>query len=369
MTKSAEHPHEITITEHVSSFSWIGWASVRDSVDFAEQLATLTRSGLPLPSGLRALAKELPSRSLRPVLIRTAERLEHGDSLDNAMHALTNRFPPQLRGLMVAGCQSGKLAEVLGQYVLYANLGETLRKRLWISLAYPLMLLGALVLLYVFLCVWVIDSFKFILKDFGVEVPPITKTLFLLSDLTRERGPQILLMGSVILGILWAIFRLTMPAAERRTILSGIPLIGPLIRFSTLAEFCHLAGLLVEAEMPLPEALSLSGNGVNDAELARAGRELRISVEQGRTLSESLVLWPRCPAGLREILFGSQGRGDLAPSLHMAGEMYEARSRTQSSFVSTIASSLCVIAVIWGIGYFVAALYLPIITLIWKLSG
>jgi type II secretory pathway component PulF len=237
------------------------------------------------------------------------------------------------------------------------------------SLVYPMVLLGALGLLYVFLCVWVVDTFQFIMKDFGVNVPPITEVLFILSDLTRTRGPQIMLFGGVFAAILIAIFQLTMPAAERRTILSGIPLFGPLLRFSTLAEFCHLTGLLVDAEMPLPEALSLSGNGVNDAELARAGRDLRMSVEQGRTLSESLILWPRCPAGLREVLDGSEGRGDLAPSLHMAGEMYEARARSQSSFVSTIVSAVCVIAVIWGIGYFLAAVYLPIITLLWKLSG
>jgi hypothetical protein len=48
--------------------------------------------------------------------------------------------------------------------------------------------------------------------------------------------------------------------------------------------------------------------------------------------------------------------------------MYEARTRTQSSFVTTIASALCVISVIWGIGFFMAALYLPIITLLRKLS-
>jgi type II secretory pathway component PulF len=369
MTQSAELPNEVGVTGQGPLFSWTGWASVRDSADFAEQLATLTRTGLPLPSGLRALAKELPSRRLRPVLVRTAERLEQGDSLDDAMTMLANRFPPQLRGLMIAGCRSGKLAEVLGQYVFYANLGDTLRRRLWMSIAYPLVLLGALGMLYVFLCVWVVDSFKFILKDFGVKVPPITEVLFILSDLTRERGPQIMLLGGVIFAILFAIFRLTMKPPERRTILSGIPLIGPLLRFSTLAEFCHLAGLLVEAEMPLPEALSLSGDGVNDAELGRAGSELRKSVEQGRTLSESLVFWPRCPAGLREILNGSEGRGDLAPSLHMAGDMYEARTRTQSSFVSTTASALCVIAVIWGIGFFMAALYLPIITLLGKLVG
>jgi type II secretory pathway component PulF len=368
MTEPDEEPSSVATTEREASSAWTGWASARESAEFAEQLADLTRSGLPLPSGLRALAEELPSRRLRPILARTAEALERGEPLDGALDGLARRFPPQLRGLMIAGCRSGKLADVLGQYVLYANLGDTLRRRLLMAIAYPLMLLAALATLYIFLCIWIVEAFRFILKDFGIQVPAITTVLLSLSDVTRERGPQIVLVAAVFAAILFVVFRFAMGPAERRTILSGVPLIGPLLRFSTLSEFCHLVGLLVEAEMPLPEALSLAGEGVKDASLARASRELRLSVEQGRTLSESLVLWPSCPAGLLEILDGSEGRGDLAPSLHMAGEMFEARARTQSSFISTVFSVLTVVTVIWGVGLVVSALYLPLYTLLRKLS-
>src|SRR4051812_27145259 len=68
-------PHDVDKSNAVTSASW---ASSRDAAAFAEHLALLTKSGLPLPSGLRALAAEIPSRKLKATLIETADRLDSG---------------------------------------------------------------------------------------------------------------------------------------------------------------------------------------------------------------------------------------------------------------------------------------------------
>ena len=69
-------------------------------------LAALTASGLPLPSGLRALGEELPGRRLGPMLNRLAEQLEAGESLDQAIKGQGGRLPPHLRGLVLAGASA-----------------------------------------------------------------------------------------------------------------------------------------------------------------------------------------------------------------------------------------------------------------------
>jgi general secretion pathway protein F len=358
-----DEPEPVETTPARPRSSWFGRASVAESSEFAGHLAALTRTGLPLPSGLRALGSELPHSRLGRVMVRTAERLEVGSPLDDAVAGLAGEFPPHLRGLMVAGARSGKLGDVLGQFVRYVSLGAALRRRFWMAIAYPVFLLVAITLLYVFLFLWVVEAFERMLKDFGLQVPPITKVLFLLANATREQGPSVLLWGSLILLVGLACFRFTMSPAARRTILTAIPLVGPLLRYSVLAEFCHLTGLLVESEMPLPEALALAGEGVNAAELSTSVRAMRRSVEEGRSLAASLDLWPRCPAGLREVLEGSEARGDLPAALHMAGDMFEARARGQASFASSLFAALTLLLVIWGIGFVLIGLYLPVFNL------
>ena len=344
-----------------------GRRSRAEAAEFAEHLAGLTRSGLPLPSGLRALGAELPSGRLRRDMAEMADRLERGEAAEDAVIGIAGRFPPQLRGLLVAGARAGKLGDLLGQYARYANLGAALRRRFWAAVGYPLFLLAAVTGLYVLVCVWIVDAFRFILKDFGMEVPAITQALFWMADVTTARGPSIVATGAVLALIVFAVFRLTMGPAERRMIVTGIPLFGPVLRWSSLAEFCHLSGLLAEAEMPLPAALDLAGGAVGDAELARAAANLRAAVEGGRTLSDSLGAWPGCPAGLRETLGGSEGRGDLPGSLHLAGDMCEARARTQAAFSTTLVAAVTILVVLWGIGFVITGLYLPIYELFRKI--
>jgi type II secretory pathway component PulF len=347
---------------------WGATATAAESAEFAEHLATLTRTGLPLVSGLRSLAAELPSKRLRRPLRQMADGIERGESLDAALVGVASRFPAPLRGLVIAGARSGKLADVLGQYVRYANLGASLRRRFWLAVAYPLFLLTALVGLYVFVCGWIVETFQFILKDFGVETPAVTRVFFWMADATRIHGLRFVATGTLLGLVAYAVFRLGMGPAERRMVATGIPLFGPLLRWSSLAEFCHLTGLLVESEMPLPEALELAARGVNDAELARASRSLRASVEDGWTFADALRTWPRCPAGLTEILAESEGRGDLAPALHLAGDMFEARARSHASFLSALFAAMTLLMVVWGGAFVVMALYLPLISLIAKLA-
>jgi type II secretory pathway component PulF len=368
MTTSDAEPSPAALPAK-ASWSWGASASNAEAAEFAEHLAALTRTGLPLPSGLRSLAAELPSRRLGGTLVAMAQGLERGESLDAAMVSIAGRFPAPLRGLMVAGSRSGKLADVLGQYVRYANLGASLRRRFWISASYPAFLLAALAGLYVFLCFWIVEAFEFVLKDFGIDPPAVTQLFFMMAEVTRTRGPAIVTLAAVLGAIGYLVFRLSMGPAHRRMLVSSIPLFGPILRWSSLAEFCHLAGLLVESEMPLPDALELAGRGAADAELARAGESLRTAVEEGWTFADALDTWPRCPAGLIEVLADSEGRGDLAPSLHLAGDMFEARARSTASFLSTFVAAITLLIILWGGAFVVTALYLPLINLTWRLAG
>ena len=96
--------------------------------------------------------------------------------------------------------------------------------------------------------------------------------------------------------------------------------------------------------------------------------DLRTSCESGRSLAQSLALWPRCPAGLAEVLGDSERKGDLSPALHMAGDMFEARTRSQGSLMTTVLAILTVVTVVWGIGFVLVALYQPIFNLLTRLA-
>ena len=55
-------------------------------------------------------------------------------------------------------------------------------------------------------------------------------------------------------------------------VLYRLPMVGPLLRWSHLAQFSRLMGLLLEQDASLPDALRLTAAGLRDANLARGCR-------------------------------------------------------------------------------------------------
>ena len=61
-----------------------------------------------------------------------------------------DRIPPHLRGLVLGGIRSGRLGDVLGRFSGYVSIGTELARKLWLSLAYPILSIFAAVALFLF---------------------------------------------------------------------------------------------------------------------------------------------------------------------------------------------------------------------------
>jgi type II secretory pathway component PulF len=119
----------------------------------------------------------------------------------------------------------------------------------------------------------------------------------------------------------------------------------------------------------LPEALRLTGVGVADSSVDRACRSMARDIEQGFSLSETMARQSIFPRGLNRVMTWAEGHQSLPETLHMLGEMFEARARGQAGFAGTVLGVLTVIAILFGVAIMVIGLFLPLILLIQRLSG
>jgi general secretion pathway protein F len=341
----------------------------RDARAFVDQLSNLTRSGLPLPPGLRALAEELPRGRLRRLVRDLASRLESGESLAEALEAERGRFPEHLRGLMLAAVKSGQVGQVLGEFAGYAQVGAALRRTLILSLAYPLMLLVAFTILVVFIATYIVAGFREIFLDFGINLPLATRYLIRASDAVAKHGFQLVAAPFLVAAVAWTSSRMLLDRVSRRRLFCRVPLIGGLWRLTALAEFAHFLGLLVENRVPLDDAIPLAAEGAHDAELQDAGQRMAEEIRAGASLSQAARRSDTLPTGFSKVLSWAEGHQSLPETLHMAGEIFEAHARTRASFVASVVTVLTIISILWGCAFMVGALFLPLIQLISKLSG
>lgn len=344
-----------------------GRLSGAEAAELSRQIASLTSAGLPLASGLVALGEELPRGRLRRSMNDLARTLEAGIPLEQAVMDENERIPPHLRGLVIAGVRSGDLGAILSRFTQYTSIGAELKRALWLSLAYPILTVCAAGALFLLVCSILVSQFDAIYRDFNVPLPRLTVALVQVSGLVTSAGTPLATLVGLILAW-WMGSHLFLTPAMRRSLASRLPFLGTVWRSTSLAEFCHLLALLLESRLPLPEALRLTGQGVQDVDIDRACRGVALQVEAGRSLAEAMEKRPPFPFGLTRLLRWAEMQRTLPEVLHVAGAMYEARARTHSAFVGAVFNLLCVLLVL-SMFVIVPALFAPLITLISRLAG
>lgn len=366
MSDTLEGPQHDAAAAHVGPGRKLSDA---EAAALARQISGITRAGLPLPGGLRAMALELPLGSLRAVLLELAGQLELGMTLDAALARLGPRLPPHLAGLVRAGMQSRRLDEILAQYVRSYSLAAQLQRNTVTSLIYPAVLLMVFLSVFSFLIMGIVPKFKKIFMDFGVELPHVTLSLLYFSDAMIEFWPSLLLACVVLVPAGWLACRLFLSPPGRWRLLYRTPLVGPIWHWTGLAQFARLLAMLVDCELGLPVALRLAGNGVRDAEVTDAAHEMAREIEAGQSLTESQTRRSRFPGGLAQSLQWGESSHSLAESLRTAAEMLEGQAMIHSEFVLRVAPPMTMILVVVLLGFVVTGLFMPLIKLITGLSG
>ncbi len=341
-----------------------------ESIRLTGEITGLVSAGLPLSSGLRATAAEMPRSQgrFRSALNAVADSLDGGATVDDALKTAGSPLPEHLRGIVGISARSGRTSQALGKFVSFSTLGADLRWRLWASLSYPLLSMAIASGIFVFICVALVGNFETIYKDFGVPLPRLTMVLLVVARPFYASWDVFLegIVGLLFFGLLFLLFVNT---STRRGLIGSIPIVGPIFRNISLAEFCHLLALLVDSEIPLPEAIRLSGRGVKDSAIDRAAAAISQDVSAGTSLSAAVARRSVFPSGLSRVLKWAEGTRSLPESLRMIGEMFGSRARAQAEFAGTFLSVLAVLSILFGAAIFAIGLLLPMITLITKLSG
>jgi type II secretory pathway component PulF len=151
-------------------------------------------------------------------------------------------------------------------------------------------------------------------------------------------------------------------------LMSNLPFVGSAWHWTGVAEWLRCLRLLVEHQVPLPEALRLTAGGISDAYVAAQCRALAAEVERGTSLTMSLIKLRTLPLSIVPLVHWGERRGHLADSLRAAAEMIEGRLDLRAGLLTQILPPLLMVTVGATVAYGVLALFLPMISLIQGLS-
>jgi type II secretory pathway component PulF len=346
-----------------------GRLSAEETAELTSKMADLVKVGLPLAPGLRAMADEMPhglwrGPRLAAMLRAIAAEIDAGRSLEDAFASRQGTFPPHFYALILAGIRSGQIAQSLEELVSIQRQTIELRRRVRLTLAYPLLLIAFSVLLLIGLATVIVPQFDKIFRDFGADLPALTKVILALAGPGSGGYLAGLAAVMLVLGVL-AAFR---GQATIQWTLYRVPVFGTLWRWNGLVEFARLMALLLDQQIALPDALRLTAGGIASVELKRACRRAAERVEAGRSPAESLGGEWAVPPSLLPLLAWGQRLPALGQAFHAAAEMFQARGRVYVTLLETVIPPVMLILIGTLVGVFVLGLFMPLMALIQKLS-
>jgi len=345
-------------------------ASTNDLQALNDEIVGLAKAGLPLDQGLEALSRDLGRGKLAQVTRNIAQSLKAGKTLPEALDGESASLPPFYAALVASGIRTGRMAEVLATLTLHARTLAELRSTVWLAIIYPLMVVTGSIGLVILLVIGLVPRFSVIFKDFGMRLPLLTEFLV---NLGENPVRNIFLPLGIFIGFFlatWIALRSTQGGRKvLASVLYALPGVGGLVRSVRLASFADLMGILVEHNVPLPEAIRLAGEASSDPLL----REASIHLEEKLSRGEGLGVAMRAEKGVPEMLSWMAGwaekRGNLADSFRQASVFYQRRAQMRSLFLKSILPTIGVIFTGVLVGLIViGGLFAPLINLLEALS-
>jgi len=325
------------------------------------------QDGLPLAVGLRAYSEEVSSPALRRGLNRMADELAAGRSLETVVSEHRREFPETAAAVIDAGLRTGRLGVMLEEYLVAEQRSRNSRRRLWLALLYPTLLVVILGLVGGFFAAWCLPQFRDMYSSFGMELPSLT---LLVLDVGQTIEWLVRHWIAVTLGVIAACIglRYLVGPAGRRRVLYAIPVFGSALRNSAAANYCRTLALLIEGRMSLHEAFRMMSGATPDPALRDASQLLADRIAKGESLTQAASDLYGFHPSIRTLFRWEQNDTALVQGLRSTGELHDAQADLSSGMIAVIAEPTLLITLGLTVGLGVIALIMPLITLLNALS-
>ncbi len=337
---------------------------------FNQQLASLTKAGIPLERGLRELSKDVASRRLRRLIESIATDLEAGVGIEQAFEKRERSFPPLYARLLKAGVQTGRLSEMLTALNRHLEISSHTRRIVFEATAYPavIFIIGAVITTLVL--VFLIPQYRQVLHEM-VEgrLNAVTTLVFALS----QNIGYFWLAVAVLAGALAAAstFLSSFPEGRRlrESVIFALPAFGLLYRNCALSKMTEAMAMTVAAGCDMPACLRISAGATGSEKIVRESDIIAAHTEQGGAILDAAQFASVIPRFfLYSIQLGAQ-RNELEDNLRTLSDMYTQQVRCMQVRLQGWLLPVMLIFVGFFIMLAVLAIFLPMMQIVSGLSA
>jgi type IV pilus assembly protein PilC len=336
---------------------------LKDLAVMARQMSTMTGAGLSLLKTLDILATQTAHKKLAMILATVSRDVESGSSFSQALAKHPVDFPPLMISMVRAGEAGGFLDSALDAMAENFEKEANLRASIKSALTYPVMVLIMTVAAVALMLIFIVPIFKSMFEGLGSELPAPTQFLVTLSEAMIYIVPVALVVG--IFGTIW--WRANRNTEAVRKVVDpiklGMPVFGGLMKKVAVARFTRNFANMLQAGVPILQALSIVGETSGNWVIEKATRNIADGVRQGKSIAEPLALETVFPPMVVQMVAVGEDSGAMEIMLNKVSDFYDAEVKTSTESLTSLIEPLMIAFLGVVVGGMVIALYMPIFSI------
>jgi type IV pilus assembly protein PilC len=330
------------------SLDFLKRVKATDLTILTRQLATMISSGMTILRALYTLEAQTENKLLADIIADVRKDVEAGLPLSGALE----RHPKVFSPLFVAMTRAGETGGVLE---------ESLRRQIKSAMVYPTVIMTFALIVLVGLVTFLVPVFVGVFKQFGGDLPTITKFTVGLSNAIK--GQWWAFIAGAVGGSWgfrkfrrsewgrprWDAFRLRVPMK-----------IGDIVQKVALARWSRTLSALVAAGVPLLAALDITAKTAGNHVVEKAMADVIESVKRGGTIAEPLRHASVFPGMVAQMVAVGEETGALDSMLSKIADFYEDQVEAAVKSLTSILEPIMLVVVGGIVGFIVISMYLPL---------
>ena len=334
----------------------------RDMSVFCRQFASILKAGVSVINALEMLAEQTENKKLKEAIVNTQSDVEKGENLSDSMRQ-NDAFPSILIDMVRAGEASGSLENSLTRMAIQFEKDAKLNGIVKKAMMYPIVLICVMIGVVIVMLTFVIPSFMTMFEDLDSELPATTKAILAMSNSLKNYWYiYIIVVVGIVVGI--QMYKRTDNGKHNLDKLKlKIPVFGVLQTKSACASFARTMSTLLQAGMPMIDALEISASTMKNVLFYDGLEKVKNGVSLGLPLSNQLKATGLFPAMVVHMVGIGEETGNVEEMLTNSATYYEEEVEVQTQTLTSLMEPVIIVLMAFVVVLLIMAIYQPMIQL------
>jgi len=324
----------------------------------SQKIGSMLEAGIPLLTVLEIMVDNENNVHRKRGWQKVYQSVRGGNELGSSMEGINPPLGHHWQALIVVGERSGTLTKSFLEIATQLDEEHDFEQKIKAALFYPVLLLVIAIIVVYILSITVLPMYANLFSSLEVELPRITVLVFTIGSFI----PYLLVAFFALIGVLIFI-KGRNQTKKRISFLYWLPGIGQIKKYQDIILFCSILERLLNAGMPLLQALNLLEEAVRGWDMKKIISDLRFEVNEGKRLAPVFLANSFFPAEAAKMVGVAEESGRLSEMFGYMASMFRKELGQKLQHYAKLLEPLLVIGMAGIVGLVAVGVLLPLLEL------